>query len=630
MNNRLVSLLVSVVMCGSLVAFGPAPASAATCAADGANCKVGDVGPGGGIVFYDAGSQQNEGRFLEAKTTSALAGGIWGSEGRFLNMPMTTSAIANNIFGSSGTIFIPAWIAMKQIGYGYRNSLLMSLDPSSVYSRLKNTAFSGGFFLPSKNELDALYNYWKTSGDKRLDYADAPMWTSSPASATFAWYQLFQDGTQFTDANGIIRKLAGNIADTSSREHVGSGFKSKPFYVIGVSAFPNNSTKAPTWQVVSEAKANPSCSAGGANTVCKVGDIGPSGGIVFYDAGKDEYWGRYLEIAPKECEGVKIPWRPAGNTKTVYTNIGGYSAAELRVLAKGVGMGQFNTRAINVQLGAGTYAAKYVDDLICGGVDDWFLPSKDELDLAYNLLAQNRVGGNDTPIGGFNKGYYWTSTDYNNTTAWAQYFMDGQQFDRVQTLSGNKLPPANPFRVRPIRAIKTNNVVLACAQGGVCKIGDVGPGGGKVFYVSPNFFMANGKGVRYLEVAPEPIGGEKKTTWTCLSNDESIPTSASIGSGAGNTSLMQVACPGFYDQILNVGGGKTDWFIPSKDELNELFEHQEQVGGFSVGNYWSSSEKNVWLAWGYYFGKPGNKIFGATNGNLKSAYYMRPVRAFGW
>ena len=603
MNRRLTSLLLSVVMCGSLVAFGPAPASAATCAADGANCKVGDVGPGGGIVFYDAGSQQNEGRFLEAKTTSVPAGGIW---------------------GSSATLLAPSWVARKQIGYGYVNSLLMSLDSSSVYSRLKNTAFSGGFFLPSKNELDALYNYWKTSGDKRLDYADAPMWTSSPASATFAWYQLFQDGTQFTDANGIIRKLAGNIADTSSREHVGSGFKSKPFYVIGVSAFPNNSSWTPTWQEVSEAKANPSCSAGGANTVCKVGDIGPGGGIVFYDAGESKYWGRYLEIAPKECEGIKIPWRPAGNTKTVYTNIAGQSAAELRVLAKGVGMGQFNTRAINVQLGAGTYAAKYVDDLICGGVDDWFLPSKDELDLAYNLLAQNRVGGKDTPIGGFNKGYYWTSTDYNNTTAWAQYFMDGQQFDRVQTFSGNKLPPANPFRVRPIRAIKTNNVVLACAQGGVCKIGDVGPGGGKVFYVAPSSFMVNGKGVRYLEVAPKPVGGEKEIAWRCTGS-KLLGTSFQIGKGALNTSLMQKACPGFYDQILTVDGVMNDWFIPSLDELNELFKYQKQFGGFSLGLYWSSSEyRDRDFAWGYFNG-PNQ----STWNNKGSIMFMLPVRAFG-
>jgi hypothetical protein len=287
------------------------------------------------------------------------------------------------------------------------------------------------------------------------------MWTSTEESRSFAWYQLFQDGTQFTDANGIIPKLAGNKLFLKSPVHVGSGFKATPFEVIGVSAFPITGVSWPSsLNAVASATANPSCSAGGANTVCKVGDIGPGGGIVFYDAGKDEYWGRYLEIAPKACEGVKLPWRPVGNAKTVYQDSNGQTAAQLRVLAKGVGMGQFNTRAINVQLGAGTYAAKYVDDLICGGVDDWFLPSKDELDLAYNLLAQNRVGGQDTPIGGFNKGYYWTSTDYNNTTAWAQYFMDGQQFDRVQTLSGNKLPPANPFRVRPIRAIKTNNVFL--------------------------------------------------------------------------------------------------------------------------------------------------------------------------
>jgi hypothetical protein len=114
-------------------------------------------------------------------------------------------------------------------------------------------------------------------------------------------------------------------------------------------------------------------------------------------------------------------------------------------------MGRLNTQEIVAAFGANSYAAKFADDLVCGGKDDWFLPAKDELDIAFNRLAQNRVGGNDTPVGGFNKGYYWTSTDYNNTTAWTQYFMDGQQFDRVQTLDGNKTPPT-PFRVRAVRA----------------------------------------------------------------------------------------------------------------------------------------------------------------------------------
>jgi hypothetical protein len=445
------------------------------------------------------------------------------------------------------------------------------------------------------------------------------MWTSSQASATFVWYQLFQDGTQFTDANGIIPKLAGNKDFLKSPKHVGSGFEPTPFQVIGVSAFPNTQSP-PAFNYVSAATANPTCSAGGANTVCNIGDIGPGGGIVFYDAGKDEYWGRYLEMAPQACEGVKLPWRPVGNTKTVYQGSSGQTAAQLRVLAKGVGMGQFNTRIITLALGAGGYAAKYAEDLSCSGVDDWFLPSKDELDLAYNRLAQNRVGGQNTPVGGFNKGYYWTSSDYNNSTAWSQYFMDGQQFDRVQTLSGNRLPPANPFRVRPIRAFGTNNVVLSCAQGGACKLGDIGPGGGKVFYVASDKYMANGKSARYLEATTFQV----RTKWSCNVGYDLLGTRTNIGSGAYNTSLMKKACPGFYDEKLNPGGDKTDWFVPSKDELTELWKVLDK-GEISDNFYWSSSEGIGGLtAWSHYFG------IGRESRDFKGlSYFLRPVRAFG-
>jgi hypothetical protein len=61
-------------------------------------------------------------------------------------------------------------------------------------------------------------------------------------------------------------------------------------------------------------------------------------------------------------------------------------------------------------------------------------------------------------VGGFERGYYWTSSDYNGQTAWSQYFADGQQFDRVQTLTGNKKPPARPFSVRPMRAFVEGGV----------------------------------------------------------------------------------------------------------------------------------------------------------------------------
>lgn len=571
-----------------------ANASVAPCSSDGTGCSVGSVGPGGGIVFYDAGSMQWWGRFLEAKTNSVPAAGVWGS------------AIIN------------PRVAIKEIGMGKANSKLMLQDSISVYSRLQSYFGSGvnEFYLPSKDELDALYNYWKISGDQRLKYSAAPMWTSSQASATFVWYQLFQDGTQFTDANGIIRGLQGNKDYLKSPVHAGSDFKATDFQVVGVRAIPATSNLQSDIDLTVRATTNNSqCSAGGANTVCKVGDIGPGGGIVFYDAGKDEYWGRYLEMAPKSCEGERLSWRPAGNTKTVYTGSGSQSAAELRLLAKGLGMGKVNTRVITLALGAGTkpYAAKFAEDSTCGGKDDWFLPSKDELDIAFNRLAQNRVAGNDTPVGGFNKGYYWTSTDYNNSTAWTQYFMDGQQFDRVQTLDGNKNPPT-PFRVRPIRAFGTNNVVLACKDGGPCKVGDTGPGGGTVFYVAPSLLLKDKMQWQYLEVQKYPtfradLCARNTNTRTAQTND-------GLGEGRRNSEKLLVGCIENIRQIEP----ENSWYVPSISELKLALN----LLGYPDGDFWTS---NLVFGSGIILsckGKTCQKI-GVSRGD---AYFWLLVRAF--
>jgi len=192
MKRRSLMLLAALVFSATPVVVGQSPVAAAgTCIENFNNCKVGDVGQGGGIVYYDAGSPQWWGQFLEAKTTSTPARGIWGAGG--------------SVAGGSSVV-------TKQLGMGRSNSVSMFLDLSGVVYRLKNSAFSNDFHLPSKDELDALYNYWKISGDTRLNYKAAPMWSSTEASATFAWYQLFQDGTQFTDANGIIRGLKQNKA----------------------------------------------------------------------------------------------------------------------------------------------------------------------------------------------------------------------------------------------------------------------------------------------------------------------------------------------------------------------------------------------------------------------------------
>ena len=67
---------------GTCVTIGAVPVQALTCQETGENCAVGERGPKGGIIFYDAGSQQWWGRYLEAQPASVVARVPW-HEGGF-------------------------------------------------------------------------------------------------------------------------------------------------------------------------------------------------------------------------------------------------------------------------------------------------------------------------------------------------------------------------------------------------------------------------------------------------------------------------------------------------------------------------------------------------------------------
>ena len=68
----------------------------------------------------------------------------------------------------------------------------------------------------------------------------------------------------------------------------------------------------------------------------------------------------------------------------------------------------------------------------------------------------------------------------------------------------------------------------------------------------------------------------------------------------------------------------TDWFLPSKDELNELYLQKNVVGGFLSGHYWSSSETtNAAIATAQYFVN-GNQL----NLRKDNTYRVRAIRAF--
>lgn len=108
-----------------------------------------------------------------------------------------------------------------------------------------------------------------------------------------------------------------------------------------------------------------------------------------------------------------------------------------------IGTGAQNT--IDIEAGCGTsgIAADICANLSLNTYDDWFLPSKDELNEMY--LNKAAIDATAIANGGqaFANAYYWISSEYSSTNAGLQGFLDGVQTQGPKTLS---------YRVRAVRA----------------------------------------------------------------------------------------------------------------------------------------------------------------------------------
>jgi hypothetical protein len=176
----------------------------------------------------------------------------------------------------------------------------------------------------------------------------------------------------------------------------------------------------------------------------------------------------------------------------------------------------------------------------------------------------------------------------------------------------------------------TDSVTGEGGAASVVLVGDRGPGGGIVFYDAGSQRSWG----RYLEAAPARWSGswaDPNVVWCQgLRGDFSnLPTGTEIGTGRANTGIIIQACG--PDSAAGVaaayrGGGKDDWFLPSKDELNALFLESAVVGARPTDYVWSSSQTNDDagdFAWFQYFG-----FGGQDRGNKGLGHRVRPVRAF--
>ena len=57
------------------------------------------------------------------------------------------------------------------------------------------------------------------------------------------------------------------------------------------------------------------------------------------------------------------------------------------------------------------------------GKGKWRLPTKEELNLMYK---------NKDIVGGFTYDYYWSSSEYDASSAWIQYFNNGNQYTSIK------------------------------------------------------------------------------------------------------------------------------------------------------------------------------------------------------
>jgi len=190
--------------------------------------------------------------------------------------------------------------------------------------------------------------------------------------------------------------------------------------------------------------------------------------------------------------------------------------------------------------------------------------------------------------------------------------------------------------------------VTACAGDPALQVGDTGPGGGTVFYVADVPFPCGERletTCTHLEAAPPDA--ERRLPWSGQGNhdaDVEGAEHADIGGGAAN-SVAITAVPGNETGTAAAWardyehGGKTDWYLPASEELEELckYAHGNATGDptevcnnegllspdFTPDDYWSSTEQGPARA------RIVDIERGGTGTIFKpSSYLARPIRAF--
>ena len=258
-----------------------------------------------------------------------------------------------------------------------------------------------------------------TSSIDILTHSKLPIVTTNAISNIMATTvtcggNVTSDGGDAVTARGVCWSVSSNPVATGSHTTNGTGTGSFVSSITGLTASTLYYVRAYATNSVGTSYGSQ------VSFTTSIGNLGQSyqGGIIFYIDGT----GQHGLISATTDQSTGAEWGCYG------TAIGGTSTA--------ISTGQANTTAIVNGCSTSGIAARLCNDLVLNGYNDWFLPSKDELNLMYVNL---KVSG----LGGFASNGYWSTSEIDATNAWIHNFGNGFQINYIKDF---------PYYVRAVRA----------------------------------------------------------------------------------------------------------------------------------------------------------------------------------